>query len=662
MTADVLHTACGKAATPRFIQPVLLASTRPPANRAPVADSAAPPATQDPSRSSGAAFAARVERDKADRDKARTLRPLRVLWPYVARYPGWLALFLLFLALSSAATLALPGILRVITDCGFGDGTAEFCRNLAASPVGEATGEGLGGYFRIALAFAVVFAVVGALRFYFVTVLGQRVVSDIRNAVYSHLVTLSPEWFERTRTGEVLSRLTTDTTLVETVVTGSVSFAIRAVVTAVGSIVLMFLVSWKLALLVLAIGPFIVLPIVLVGKRLRTLSREGQDRLADASARAGEAVGSIQTVQAFTREGLERELFTGSIEAAFRTQRARIRLQSILTASLFAIGLGGMTAVLWVGARMVEAGSLTGGEIAAFLAYAFFTVSNASVLTETWTNLLRAAGASERLVDILQASPAVAPPALPAPLPDVRGEVSFDSVSFTYPTRPEAPALRDLAFHVAPGETVALVGPSGAGKSTVFQLLLRFYDPQAGTVCLDGHPVTELDPEVLRSHIAVVQQATPLFSGSAMDNIRYGRPDATDTEVVAAARAANAHDFLQALPDGYSTDIGERGTTLSGGQRQRIAIARAILRDAPVLLLDEATSALDAESERAVQDAFARMSENRTTLVIAHRLATVKEADRILVLDEGELVASGTHDALVAQGGLYARLAELQFA
>ena len=622
----------------------------------------------DPERSAGAALARTIEQDKANRAKSRSLRPLRALWPFVARYPGWLALFFLFLALSSAATLVLPAILRVITDCGFGDAGSAFCAQLAASPLGGVFGTELSGFFRLAIGFAVVFAAVGALRFYFITTLGQRVIADLRRAVYDNLIGLDAEWFERVRSGEVVSRLTTDTTLVETVLTGSVSFAIRAIVTSVGSVALMFVVSWKLALLVLAIGPFIVLPVVLVGRRLRSLSRRAQDDLAEASARAGEAVGSMQTVQAFTREPFERARFAESVEASFAAQRKRIFIQSGLTATLFAIGLGGMTAVLWVGARMVEAGELSGGEIAAFLAYAFFTVSNASVLTETWTNLLRAAGASERLVEILDARPGIATPIAACPTRPAQSpaagsdaHVDFDMVNFAYPRRPDASALSDVSFTVAPGETVALVGPSGAGKTTVFQLLLRFYDPQSGAIRLSGQDIRSLDPTDLRARFAVVQQATPLFSGSAMDNIRYGRTDASDADVVAAAKAAFAHDFISTLPDGYATDLGERATTLSGGQRQRIAIARAILRDAPILLLDEATSALDAESERAVQAAFARMSEGRTSLVIAHRLATVREADRILVFDAGRLVSQGTHEELVAKGGLYAKLAELQF-
>ena len=616
---------------------------------------------QDPSRSAGAAYAESVSKEKAGRGKAKSLRPLRALWPFVARYPGWLALFLLFLILSAAATLILPGILRVITDCGFGDGTTEFCQIIAASPVGEMSGNGLSGFFKIALGFAVIFSIVGALRFYFITTLGQRVIADIRRAVYDRLMGLSPAYFEKVRSGEILSRLTTDTTLIETVVTGSVSFALRAIVTVIGSIILMFVVSWKLALMVLAIGPFIVLPIIIIGRYIQRLSRKGQDKLAEASSRAGEAISSVQTVQAFTREEMERTRFGESIEATFSVQKRRIGIQTVLTALLFAIGLGGMTAVLWAGAQMVDDGALTGGQIAAFLAYAFFTVSSASALTETWTNMLRAAGASERLVEILQAETEITAPENPVALSQSEGAIGFENVTFSYPSRPEQQALKSVEFKIAPGETVALVGPSGAGKSTVFQLLLRFYDTQFGIITLDDIPITKLDPQTLRSQFAVVQQNTPLFSGSAMENIRYGSPEASDEDVITAAKAAYAHDFLTALPQSYETDLGERATTLSGGQRQRIAIARAILRNAPILLLDEATSALDAESERAVQNAFTRMSEGRTTLVIAHRLATVKEADRILVFDEGALVAPGTHDQLMAERGVYARLAALQF-
>ena len=617
----------------------------------------------DPSRSAGAALAADIEVDKAKRERSRSLKPLRALWPFVARYPGWLVAFLVFLALSTIASLLFPAVVGVIVDCGFGDGTSELCRRVDQVPGMDRIDDGeVGGFFRFAIAFALVFAVIGALRYYFITTLGQRVVADIREAVYARTVGLSQEWFERVRSGEILSRLTTDTTLVETVITGSVSFAIRAVVTAVGSVAMMFIFSWKLALLVLAIGPFIVLPIVIVGRRLRRLSRDSQDRLAEASARAGEAITGIQTVQAFGNEDLERDRFDHSVEATFDAQRRRIALQACLTALLFAIGLGGMTGVLWAGAEMVEGGTLTGGAMTAFLLYAFTTVSNASVLTETWTNLLRAAGASERLVDILDTHPDITAPANPAPFGEASGSISFEAVTFRYPSRQEQTALEDVSFKVAPGETVALVGPSGAGKSTVFQLLLRFYDPISGTIRLDGTPISSFDPDTLRQQFAVVQQNTPLFSGSALENIRYGRPSATEAEVTAAAKAAFAHDFIRALPDGYATDLGERGTTLSGGQRQRIAIARAILKNAPVLLLDEATSALDAESEQAVQKAFLAMSENRTTLVIAHRLATVRGADRILVLEGGRLVAQGTHDQLIANGGLYARLADLQFA
>ena len=424
---------------------------------------------------------------------------------------------------------------------------------------------------------------------------------------------------------------------------------------------MMFFISWKLAFMVLAIAPVMILPLVLTGKKIKNHSRDAQDRLADASARAGEAIGGIQTVQAYTQEAGERRLFSEEIEASYTAQRKRIFIQSALTALMFIIAFMGIIIIFYFGAGYVKRGELTGGSITAFSFLAFLAIGGASSLTETFTNLLRAAGAADRLVEILDETPQITAPENPKILTALGGEVRFDAVDFAYPTRQDRPALTNISLTISPGETVALVGPSGAGKSTVFQLLLRFYDIQDGNISIDGTDIVQLAPEELRSHISVVQQSAPLFSGTPSQNIGYGKTGATQDEIVSAAKSAYAHDFIMSLPDGYDTDIGEQGTTLSGGQRQRLAIARAILRDAPILLLDEATSALDSESEQAVQKAFEKASQNRTTLVIAHRLSTVLKADRIIVLEDGKIVEIGSHAQLVKKGGLYARLAKIQF-
>lgn len=614
--------------------------------------------SDNPERSAGAAYAKSIDQDKDKRAKARSLRPLAYLWPYVWAYKFWLFVFLILLVLSTAASLTLPMIFKLIVDCGFGDKAEQisYCQRAALSGEPE-----LSSYFKLAIGFIAIFAALSSTRFFFITALGQRVIADIRRAVYSKLLTLSPAYFERVRTGEVLSRLTTDTTLIETVLTGSISFAIRSVAIIIGSFVLMFVVSWKLALIVLAVLPLILIPAIIQGKRIRVLSREGQDNLANASARSGEALTAIQTVQAYTREAYEDSAFADNIEATYKSQFWRILNQSFLTFFIFTMALSGIICALWFGAESVKAGAMTGGDIVAFTGLAFYAGSSGGALTETWTNLLRAAGASERLVDILETDNKITAPSTPVNLGEIEGNIAFDNVAFSYPTRKDDITLADVSFTIRKGETVALVGPSGAGKSTIFQLLLRFYDIHSGHITLDGHDIKQVSPDQLRSQFAIVQQNTPLFSGSALENIRYGRSGASQEEVIAAAKTAFAHDFILALPEGYETDLGERANTLSGGQRQRIAIARAILRDAPILLLDEATSALDAESERAVQIAFETMSENRTTLVIAHRLATVKKADRILVLEDGKIVEAGTHESLIKNGALYARLAALQF-
>ncbi len=626
----------------------------------------------------GSRFASELARDREHRQKARSVNPLKRLIPFILAYPRLLSAFALFLVLASGLTLLLPAAFRLVVDCGFGGAaSSEVCSSVAL-------GTDLSAYFIVGIVLALLLGITSALRFYFISRLGERVVADLRRAVYDHLLGLSPGFYAATRTGEVLSRLTTDTTLIQTVVGSSVSVALRTVATTAGALVLMIVVSWQLALMVLAVGPVILGPIMLFGRRVQRLSRSSQDNLASASARASkafarsdnlasasarasESLRAVETVQAFTREAEERVNFADAVERTFDVALRRIRVRSSMTAIIFAVVLSGLVSVLWFGAIQVQAGVITPGAMTQFVMYAFVAVSGVGMLTETYAEVMRAAGATERLMEMLSASSDIETPEHPIALPaPVRGELIFDDVTFSYPARPDDPALRSVSLTVSPGQrsawvTVALVGPSGAGKSTMFQLLLRLYDPGRGRIRLDGNDLRDLDPAALRGVLSIVQQNAPLFSGSVADNIQFGRSSASDDEIVAAAKAANAHEFISALPDGYDTQLGENAATLSGGQRQRLAIARAILRDAPILLLDEATSALDAESERAIQLAFGTLSQNRTTLVIAHRLATVRRADVIAVMDRGRIVDHGTHDNLIERGGLYARHIELQF-
>jgi ATP-binding cassette subfamily B protein len=512
------------------------------------------------------------------------------------------------------------------------------------------------------LAIVAVLGVATAVRFYFVSWLGERVVADLRRAVQSHLLTLDPSFFEENRPSEIASRLTSDTAVIEQVVGTSVSVALRNLVMGVGGLIYLFTLSPKLTGLMLLVIPVVIAPIALMGRRLGKLSRASQDRVADVGAMVSEVLGAIRVVQAFTQERREAERFGDAVERTFGAAKRRIALRAVMTAVVIALIFGAITLVLWEGATDVIAGTMSGGTITAFVLTAAITAGAFGALTEVYGDMMRGAGAAGRMAELLEATPAVRAPAVPKPLPEpAQGHLSLENVTFRYPSKPDAPSVINFSLEVAPGETVAVVGPSGAGKSTLFQLIQRFYDPQAGTVRLDGVSLTDADPRELRARLAFVPQESVIFAASAYENILYGRPTATEAEVWAAAEAANAAQFLRDLPQGIHSFLGEAGARLSGGQRQRLSIARAILRDAPVLLLDEATSALDAESERLVQDALERLMEGRTTLVIAHRLATVRDADRIVVMDQGRIAAQGRHDALLAQGGLYARLARLQF-
>ena len=574
------------------------------------------------------------------------LGPLRRLTPFLRPHWRIAAAAGVALVVAAGSVLAIGQAIRRVVDLGFG-------------------GEGQ----TIDLYFIALLGVVGVLagatfgRFYLVTWLGERVVADMRKAVYGHVIRLSPAFFEITRTGEVLSRLSADATLVQTVVGSTASVALRNLLLFVGGSALLLISSPKLTGLVFLLLPLIVAPIVLFGRRVRRLSRDSQDRVADLTAHAEETLSAASVVQAFTHEEIESRRFSGFAEDAFGVAIRRTRARAWLTALVMLLVFGGVDLVVWVGARDVIAGAMSGGELAAFVFYAIVVAGALGALSEVYGELQRAAGAAERLAELLEVAPTVAAPAQPKALPlPARGAVSFEGVTFHYPSRPDRSALEAVTLEVAPGERVALVGPSGAGKTTVFQLLLRFHDPERGAVRLDGVDLREADPQAVRGRIGLVPQEAVIFATSALENIRYGRQEASEAEVLAAAEAAHAREFIEALPQGFDSFLGERGVRLSGGQRQRIAIARAILRDPALLLLDEATSALDAESERAVQAALQRLMANRTSLVIAHRLATVLEADRIVVLDHGRIVETGRHEQLVARGGLYARLAALQFA
>lgn len=579
-------------------------------------------------------------------ERRRSLKPLRRVFPYIARYRGLVIGAGISLVLAAVTTLALPLAVRRMIDNGFSSSDSAF----------------IASYFGMLMIMAAILALASAGRYYFVITLGERVVADIRRDVFSHVTTLSPAFFDTSQSGEIVSRLAADTTQVKSAVGATASVALRNVILGFGALAMMVVTSPKLSGLVIAAIPVIVLPLVAFGRSVRRRSRQAQDTLADATAYASEQIGAVRTLQAFTNEGLVTGRFSAAVEAAFAAARASVLARALLTFFAIFMVFSSVVAVLWFGSRDVLDGTLSPGTLGQFLLYSVFAAGALGALSEVWGELSQAAGAAERLTEILAEKPGIEAPARPRPLPaKAKGAIEFDDVSFSYPARPDRAAVHGLSFSVKPGETVAIVGPSGAGKSTVFSLILRFYDPETGAVKLDGIDLTETDPLALRQRIAIVPQDVTIFAASVRDNIAFGRPGAAGAEIEAAARAALAEEFILKLQNGYDTPVGERGVTLSGGQRQRIAIARAILRDAPILLLDEATSALDAESETLVQEALEHLMRGRTTLVIAHRLATVLKADRILVMDGGRIVEEGTHKSLVAKGGIYAKLAKLQF-
>ena len=581
-------------------------------------------------------------------DKPAKLGNLWLVWRAAAKYRRQIAAAAFFLTLSSAATLAIPYGFKRVIDRGFGTG--------GTSPAEVASA------FHYLLMIVLILAFATSLRFYFVSWIGERTVADLRIAVQKNLLTLPPRFFEENRPSEIASRLTADTAILEQVVGTSVSIALRNLATGVGGIIYLFALSPKLAAMLVLGIPVVFAPIVIFGRRVRSLSRSSQDRIADVGSTVSEVLGAMKIVQAFGQEEREAKRFSATVENAFAIARKRFSMRAIMTFTIIALIFGAIVMILWEGATDVATGQMTGGSIAAFVVTGMLVGGAFGALTEVYGDLLRGSGAAGRIHELMIARPEITAPAQPKPLPQIaRGALAFENVTFRYPTRPDDKALQDLSLRVGTGETVAVVGPSGAGKSTLFQLALRFYDPQEGRVTLDGVDLREADPAEIRRRIALVPQETVIFAASALDNLRYGRWDATEEEVVAAATAANAHEFIEKLPGGYESYLGEGGARLSGGQRQRIAIARALLRDSPLLLLDEATSALDARSEQLVQEAFERLMKSRTTIVIAHRLATVRAADRIIVMDHGRIVEEGTHQSLSAAGGLYASLARLQF-
>jgi ATP-binding cassette subfamily B protein len=584
--------------------------------------------------------------DRGERPKGASLSPLRRVLPFIKPYIGRIFLAFICLTVAAVAMLGMPVAIRYVIDYGFSSDNAR----------------SIDLYFLALLGLSVMLALFGSLRYYLVMWIGERVVADIRATVYNHVIKMSPTFFEVTRTGEVLSRLTTDTTLVQSVVGAGMSIALRSSFMVIGCLIMLFVTSPRLTLMILLLVPVVVLPVLLYGRKVRRLSRATQDRIADSSGIADETLNAIQIIQAFTLERFQGQRFTESVEDSFSAARHRLQVSSLLSGVIILTAFGSIVVVLWLGAHAVVDGTMTPGTLGQFLMYATFLAGSTTALGEVWSDVQRAAGAMERLMELLNAQPDIKAPDDPVALPVTeKGHIQIQAVCFNYPSRPDQRALDHFSLEIRSGESVALVGPSGAGKSTVFQLLLRFYDPQSGNILLDGVDIAMADPEEVRKRIGIVPQSTVLFAETALENIRFGRPTATDDEVRAAARAAIADEFIERQPEGYHTFLGEKGMRLSGGQQQRIAIARAILKNPPVMLLDEATSALDSESEKLVQEALDHLMQDHTTLVIAHRLSTVMKADRIVVMDEGGIVDIGTHNDLMQKTGIYNRLAELQF-